>query len=104
MNVFAWLNASGHVTGWSTTRQDETQEEMSQAAAEESRATDPELLSAGARKQRNSMLSDCDWTQLADAPLTEQQKANWIAYRQLLRDVPGQQGFPGEVTWPVRPE
>lgn len=104
MNVFAWLNSSGHVTGWSTTRQDEAQVEMSQAAAEESKASDPESLGAGARKHRNSLLASCDWTQLADAPLTETEKAAWVAYRQALRDVPEQQGFPSVISWPVRPE
>ena len=103
MNVFAWLNAGGCVTGWSTTRQDESQVEMTQAAAEESRASDPAALAAAGRKQRNARLSACDWTMLADAQLTELQKAAWIECRQDLRDVPDQVGFPQNIVWPSSP-
>lgn len=53
------------------------------------------------RQQRNALLAECDWTQLADAPVD---KAAWAAYRQALRDIPAQQGFPLEVQWPVQPE
>ena len=34
------------------------------------------------------MLSDCDWTQNNDSPLTDQQKQSWRTYRQQLRDLP----------------
>ena len=37
---------------------------------------------------RNKMLADSDWTQCADAPLTEEQRSAWRAYRQALRDLP----------------
>ncbi|WP_422387668.1 phage tail assembly chaperone [Gemmobacter caeni] len=36
------------------------------------------------------MLSDSDWTQLADAPLTPAKQAQWATYRQELRDIPSQ--------------
>ena len=52
------------------------------------------------REQRNTKLADCDWTQLADSTAD---KAAWAAYRQALRDVPSQSGFPWEVTWPTTP-
>ena len=50
------------------------------------------------REQRNQKLKDTDWTQVADAPVDQ---AAWAAYRQALRDVPQQTGFPWEVQWPV---
>lgn len=53
--------------------------------------------------QRRQLLADSDWTQLADAPLTTAKKSEWASYRQALRDIPGQPGFPGSVTWPVQP-
>jgi hypothetical protein len=53
------------------------------------------------RDQRNQKLSDCDWTQLADSP---ENKAAWATYRQALRDIPTQAGFPWEVQWPTQPE
>ena len=56
------------------------------------------------RAQRNSLLDLCDWTQLPDAPLTAEQKQAWAEYRQALRDVPEQTGFPENVVWPSTPE
>lgn len=56
------------------------------------------------RAQRNSLLTLCDWTQLPDAPLTAEQKQAWAEYRQALRDVPEQAGFPENVAWPLVPE
>ena len=53
------------------------------------------------RDQRNTKLAECDWTQLADAPVDQ---AAWSTYRQALRDVPTQAGFPWEVQWPSQPE
>lgn len=53
------------------------------------------------REQRNQKLKDSDWTQVADAPVDQ---AAWAAYRQALRDIPSQQGFPWEVQWPTQPE
>jgi hypothetical protein len=48
-----------------------------------------------------SDLADTDWTQVADAQVD---KAVWATYRQALRDVPAQAGFPHDVTWPDQPE
>lgn len=56
------------------------------------------------RAQRNLLLTQCDWTQLPDAPLTTEQKQEWAEYRQALRDVPEQTGFPENVIWPLVPE
>ena len=53
------------------------------------------------RDQRTQKLSDSDWTQLADSPGN---KAAWATYRQALRDIPTQAGFPWEVQWPTQPE
>lgn len=53
------------------------------------------------RTDRNTRLSRCDWTQLADAPGAA--RAAYVQYRQALRDVPQQAGFPWNVTWPSEP-
>jgi hypothetical protein len=53
------------------------------------------------RTARDEKLKDSDWTQIADAPVD---KAAWATYRQALRDVPTQSGFPWEVTWPTQGE
>lgn len=52
------------------------------------------------RNRRDSLLSQSDWTQVADAPVDQ---AAWATYRQALRDIPSQAGFPNEVVWPVEP-
>lgn len=56
------------------------------------------------RADRNQRLSACDWTQLADAPLTNTATAAWAAYRQALRDLSTQAGFPWSITWPTPPQ
>jgi len=53
------------------------------------------------REQRNKLIAECDWTQVADAPVD---KEAWAAYRQALRDIPAQAGFPWDVQWPTQPE
>lgn len=52
------------------------------------------------RSTRNDKLKDTDWTQVADAPVD---KAAWAAYRQQLRDISAQPGFPWDVQWPEMP-
>jgi len=52
------------------------------------------------RTARDEKLKDSDWTQLADSTVD---KAAWVTYRQALRDVPAQSGFPWTIEWPVAP-
>lgn len=58
-------------------------------------------IATNVRAQRDSLLSACDWTQSADAPLAV--KKVWAAYRQKLRDVTSQKGFPHKIVWPEIP-
>jgi hypothetical protein len=51
------------------------------------------------RTQRNQMLKDSDWTQVADAPVD---KTNWATYRQELRDIT-KQTDPFKIEWPKQP-
>lgn len=67
--------------------------------AEAIAAKDAEQAKA-VRDTRNQKLKDSDWTQLIDAPVDRQA---WIVYRQELRDISVQTGFPWEVTWPEMP-
>jgi len=55
---------------------------------------------ASVRTQRGEKLKDSDWTQVADAPVDQ---TAWAAYRQALRDITGQEGFPWTIDWPVAP-
>ena len=50
------------------------------------------------RNQRNTLLNESDVYALADRITDE-----WRTYRQALRDVPSQAGFPDNITWPVKP-
>jgi len=52
------------------------------------------------RTSRDEKMKDSDWTQVADAPVDQ---AAWAAYRQALRDVTDQEGFPWTIDWPVKP-
>ena len=52
------------------------------------------------RSIRNAKLTESDWTQIADAPAD---KAAWATYRQALRDISSQEGFPMTITWPDAP-
>ena len=60
------------------------------------------LFAENYRLQRDSLLKDSDWTQLADIPQAIRDK--WAAYRQLLRDLPQQSEFPNSITWPTAPQ
>jgi hypothetical protein len=53
------------------------------------------------RDERNYKIAASDWTQLSDSPVDQEA---WAVYRQALRDVPEQAGFPWNVTWPSKPE
>lgn len=67
-------------------------------------APEPDLTedAKGAREQRDEKLIASDWTQIA-THLTTEQKNAWEIYRQALRDVPQQEGFPLLFEWPVEP-
>jgi hypothetical protein len=53
------------------------------------------------RTERNEKLAGSDWTQIADATVD---KTVWAMYRQALRDITSQTGFPYSVQWPTQPE
>jgi hypothetical protein len=72
---------------------------VSDASAEEI-AERLQSKEAEVRQQRNELLSACDWTQLPDSPADHEV---WATYRQELRDVTAQEGFPWDVVWPEMP-
>jgi hypothetical protein len=55
---------------------------------------------AAVRNSRTEMLKDSDWTQIADSTAD---KAAWATYRQALRDITTQTGFPWTIDWPEAP-
>lgn len=55
------------------------------------------------REDRDARLAATDWTQLLDCPLDDLDMVLWQSYRQALRDVPQQAGFPDAIEWPEEP-
>lgn len=57
------------------------------------------------RKNRDVLLAKSDWTHSVDAPLSEERKFAWAAYRQALRDITQHESFPflKDSHWPVEP-
>ena len=55
------------------------------------------------RGERDSLLSQSDWTQLADSPLSDSKKTEWATYRQALRDLPASTTDYENVTFPTPP-
>lgn len=51
------------------------------------------------REHRDGLLQETDWMALSDNTMTPE----WATYRQSLRDITSQDGFPNTVTWPVAP-
>ena len=61
-------------------------------------------LSAKVRAQRDRILAQSDWRVMKSAETGTPMDADWEAYRQALRDVPQQEGFPQTVEWPNDPD
>lgn len=58
------------------------------------------------RDLRNSLLTESDWTQAVDSPLSDTKKAEWATYRQTLRDLPANNSSASsvdDVTFPTKP-
>ena len=56
-----------------------------------------------ARRKRDQLLSETDYLMLEDYPISAEKKAEFEEYRQALRDITSQAGFPFEIEWPVKP-
>lgn len=84
------VNQSGWKRTWTV---------VNATAAEIQERTDSQA--ANVRVERDQKLVDTDWTQVADAPVN---KTAWATYRQALRDISKQSGFPWNITWPAKPE
>jgi hypothetical protein len=57
------------------------------------------MASANVRNERSRLLSKTDWMALSDNTMTTE----WASYRQALRDITSQSGFPYSVEWPAAP-
>jgi hypothetical protein len=55
------------------------------------------------RKERDDKLKECDWMVVKSIETQSVFSSEWATYRQALRDVTAQSGFPWEVQWPEQP-
>lgn len=58
-----------------------------------------DIQSEAVRNQRNRLLQETDWMALSDVTMP----AEMQSYRQALRDITDQEGFPYSLTWPTKP-
>ena len=70
----------------------DAQEAAYAAAADDRKA-------AEVRQERDELIAKSDWMACSDVTMSDE----WKTYRQALRDVPSQEGFPESVTWPTQP-
>ena len=81
-----------------------TETEPAQTAAEQEadyKAARDADQAKSVRSSRNEKLKESDWTQVVDSPVDQ---TVWATYRQALRDVTSQEGFPWTIIWPTQPE
>lgn len=92
-----------HILGPIFTDRPATDTEPAQTALEQEvayKASKDAEQAKSVRASRDAKLAECDWTQVADAPVD---KSVWATYRQALRDITAQSGFPWTITWPDAP-
>ena len=86
---------------------DTTDEEGNVTSAADNEAAYRARIDADAssfvRAERDKKLTETDWTQMADSPLSSEKKTEWASYRTSLRDLPSASGFPHTMTWPTEP-
>jgi len=113
-NVYQYSQAAGveqvdgkwytkYILGPVFTDRAEQGDQPAQTAAEQEaayKAMKDEKQAKSVRTLRNDKLKECDWTQITDATVD---KEVWATYRQALRDVTAQAGFPWNIDWPVAP-
>ena len=92
-----------HILGPVFTDTPATEETPAKTAAENEaayKASKDAEQAKSVRASRDVKLAESDWTQVTDAPVD---KAVWATYRQALRDMTAQSGFPWTVTYPDAP-
>lgn len=76
--------------------------QVATVSAEEERSL-TNAQQASVRQRRTQLLKDSDWTQLPDVSMNNEQVDAWRSYRQQLRDVTSQLGYPWTINWPDAP-
>lgn len=76
-------------------------EEKYQAWLELAKKTEYDKLANEIRSKRDELLNSTDWTQMQDTSLSEEKQRKYQVYRQALRDITSQAGFPYDVEFPT---
>jgi hypothetical protein len=66
-------------------------------------ASENERAAKSARDSRDTLLSECDWVVVKSLESGQPIPTEWATYRQALRDLPQQDGFPVTIVWPTKP-
>ena len=98
--VYAWVERDMFA--------DTTEDGVTTTKAEHEAAYQAKLDAEAAksvRTQRDAKLAETDWTVLQDSPFTDAQTADWVIYRQALRDITDHANFPylQDADWPTKP-
>ena len=67
-------------------------------------ATKDTAAALAARNTRDGLIASCDWMAIKAFEAGTTVGTEWATYRQALRDVSAQAGFPNDITWPTQPE
>ena len=81
---------------------DQWQAKNDEMEAEKAEQSD-EIAAAAVREKRDQLIAETDFLMMPDYPLSSEGRQAVQAYRQALRDVPQQEGFPFGVHWPEKP-
>jgi len=98
--VFAWVERdmfSDYVNDEGVTVTKAEQEQAYTARKNEEAAT-------ATRAERDKLIASCDWMAIKAFEAGTGVATEWATYRQALRDVSAQAGFPNDITWPKKPE
>ena len=79
---------------------DWTQMKTAEQLAQEAR----EAAVESARAKRDRLLTESDWVTIRATDTGDPVPTEWLDYRQSLRDIPEQTGFPDNIDWPQEPE
>jgi hypothetical protein len=63
-----------------------------------------EEAATAVRATRDKLIASCDWMAIKAFEGGTTVSTEWATYRQALRDVTAQEGFPNDITWPTQPE
>lgn len=66
-------------------------------------AAPEDIKAVNIRQTRDAKLTLSDWIVVKSAEAGTAVPSDWVTYRQALRDVPAQAGFPNSITWPESP-